>query len=107
MFTIESLADVDDGSLGVAFKREVLRAARDVMDRPKSKKKRTFSIKVHLIGLTDEDGHLRGASLECELVPTRIPNYCTYPQKAAITMNGLELDQPMGVGIKQQIDPEL
>lgn len=51
--------------------------------------------------LTDQDGQLRGVALECELVPVKIPNYVTHPQRAKVTANGVSFDPADPDGVYQ------
>lgn len=67
-------------------------AARDVLDRPRSKKKRRITMHLDVIGVCDEDGELRDVAIEAELVPVKIPNYVTHPIKAKATANGLQFN---------------
>jgi hypothetical protein len=89
---LESLANLDDGKLAVGYKRQLLIMARDCIDRPKLKKRRKLTMHVFVETLLDEDGEVRGVAIEAEIVPAKIPNYVTYPQKGKLTANGFEFD---------------
>jgi len=96
------IGELDGGSVNIAIDRELKRLARDIFDRPNSKKKRTVKLVIHGIGIADDQGFIRKVEFEVEVVPTKIPNYITVPISAKATMNGLEvdLDDPEGVNQK-------
>lgn len=89
---LESLAQVDGGSLSAAYRNQLRMMARDCIDRPKLKKRRKLTLHVFVETLTDANGEVRGVAVEAELVPVRLPNYVTFPQTARVDMNGFKFD---------------
>lgn len=89
---IESLALVDDGSLAIAFRQQMLLLARDIANRPKLDKKRKFSIVFEGSPLVNGEGELRGVSIEAQVIPVKIPNYCTVPIAGKVNANGIQFD---------------
>lgn len=98
---LAALAEIDDGAVNIAFVRELKNAARDILDRPNSTKKRTVRLALHAIGVADDQGYIRKVVFEAEVVPAKIPNYCTAPIAAKATMQGLEVDLNDPDGVSQ------
>ena len=87
-----TLAEIDGGSVNVAFRKQALIAARDVIDRPKLKKRRKITTHTYFDPLVDSEGNVRGVSIEVELIPVKVPSYVTFPHQGKVTMNGFEFD---------------
>lgn len=89
---LANLAEMDSGSVGIAFKREVVRMCRDLLDRDKLKKKRYFTIKVYGENLIGKDGNTIGVAVGAEISPCKIPTYVANPHLVRMTANGCSFD---------------
>ena len=92
---LTTLAEIDDGVPNILVRKQLLIAARDLIDRDKGKagrKTRTLTMKVHLIRLVDGDDQPIGVAVEFEVCPVKLPSYVTHPHKAALTANGFAVD---------------
>ena len=72
--TLESLNDLDDGRVAVAFMLELKRAVADCMDRPGDKNAREVSLVLKLAPVVADDGQCDSAHGEFQIkskVPTR------------------------------------
>lgn len=72
--TLDTLKDLDDGRVAVAFMHELKRAVLDCMDRPGDKNARTVSLEFKLTPVVADDGQCEGAEGEFAIkskVPTR------------------------------------
>jgi len=72
--SLDSLKDLDDGRVLVAFGHELKRAVMDCIDRPGDKNGRTVSLEFKLTPIIGEDGTCDGANGEFAIkskVPTR------------------------------------
>jgi hypothetical protein len=90
--SLESLAEVDDGALGLLVKKALLNVCRDCIDRPTDATWRKVVLKIDFRPVAN------GPDLKhIEFVPevvSKIPSYRTAPMIAAATMNGMTLPAP-------------
>lgn len=88
---LQSLADVDDGALGVLVKKSLLNACRDCVDRPTDKSWRKVTIMLDFRPVANGP-HLKHVEFvsECK---TKIPSYRTAPSVARATMNGFTVPE--------------
>lgn len=72
--TLESINDLDDGRVAVAFMQELRRAVTDCMDRPGDTTARSVSLEFKIKPVIGDEGQCEGANGEFEIkskVPTR------------------------------------
>jgi hypothetical protein len=72
--SLESINDLDDGRVSVAFTQELKRAVLDCMDRPGDKTARTIALEVKIMPVAADDGSCEGANGEFQIkakLPTR------------------------------------
>lgn len=72
-FNVKTLNDVADGIVSRAFMKELEKAVRDCLDRPKYKKPRTVTLELKLTPQIDEDGSCEGAFGEFD-VRSKLPS---------------------------------
>lgn len=72
--TLESLAKMDGGRLGLAFQQALKRVVQDCDDRPGEKKPRSVTIHLAAIPILDEDGLADNCKIQFQIadsVPKR------------------------------------
>ena len=84
--TMETLATMDDGKLGLLMKKALLGVCRDCCDRPTDPTWRKVELKLEFRPVAD-GGDLKHVEFmsECK---TKIPSYRTAPAIAKANMNG-------------------
>ncbi len=78
--SLESIKDLDDGRVSVAFMHELKRAVADCQDRPGDKNSRTVTLEVKLEPVIDEGG-------QCEEVKGEFQIKSKVPQRKSKTFS--------------------
>ncbi len=85
--TLEKVAEIEDGILGLIVKRALLAAARDCVDRPRDKTTRKVVVTLGFKPIPDDDGRLKHIAFIPD-VQTRIPKYTPMPMLIKATNAG-------------------
>lgn len=87
--TLESLGA---GELGVLFKNQLMRVARDCLDRPHDESKRKVVIEIIVAPVTNQKGEFLhcDAIVECK---AKVPTFRSSPYQLATDMNGFAVNQ--------------
>lgn len=82
---LDTIKDLDDGRVAIAFDQNMKRAVQDCMDRPSDKKSRKVSIVCNVTPIVAVSGECEGAEVDFELktsVPVqRTRSYTLIPNK--------------------------
>ena len=73
---IESLAELDDGRLALAFTRHITRLIHDCENRPADEKARTLTINVAIKPTLIEGGYLTDFGVEAS-IKSKVPDHVT------------------------------
>ena len=85
--TLESLNDLDDGRVSVAFMLELKRAVADCQDRPGDKNARTVTLDLKLTPIVDDDGSCDGAHGEFH-IKSKVPQRKSKPYQFEVRKGG-------------------
>ncbi len=88
VLSLDTIGDVDNGAIRVAFDRELARVMHDIRDRPELKKARKLVLQLDLIPII-RDGYLVRTDVGFSVKPTIPPkSSVSYPMQP--TNDGLE-----------------
>lgn len=96
---LETLHELGDGELGVLIRNQLQRIARDCVDRPHDKTKRTVTLEITAIPVVSPQGEFTHSNMEIEC-KAKIPVFRTAPYQMKADMNGFKFngDFPSEVG---------
>jgi hypothetical protein len=60
--TVETLHELDFGSIGIAFEKHLARVVQDCIDRPGDKRARTVLLEMKVVPVVE----IRGSTIDCE-----------------------------------------
>ena len=84
--SLESLAEIDQGAVGLLMRNALVQIARDCLNRPTDKTSRTLTLELTMKPIAN------GPDLKhIEFVPTiktKVPKYCTAPMVINASSNG-------------------
>ena len=88
MLGLSTLKDLDSGKADVAFRKELEKVARDILDRQGEKAARSVTLKVILKPIIPENGDVESVFVEFE-IDSKMPVRRTAPREAlAVTTRG-------------------
>jgi hypothetical protein len=88
--TVETLHELDFGSIGIAFQKHLARVVQDCIDRPGDKRARTVLLEMKVVPVVE----IRGSTIDCEgakgtfKLKSKVPDHETQELDFAVRHDG-------------------